>query len=297
MEISQEIIEKHGLSEEAVVAIQTIYKSEIGEILPRKELEYDLKYKEKYSTAANDNAENIIGGAGESLVNAFGLDIKRENGEKAKEFYLRINDSFKSKLDDLKNNGLGESSPEFLALQEKYDTELKKSAKVDELEGFKEKYDNLLIGNKKLTEDSAFNKSMPKFSKEINQFESEAKSKRVKEDILSKFNIENEDGVWVAVDKENPHKKKNLKTLIEDYDDIKSIVGERKQKGLGISGEGNVKLDGIPFEIQKGAPMTEVYKKINAHLEAKGLKPYQDEFSVQFSELSEKIKKELSTKK
>ncbi len=263
MELQKEFIEKHELNEETVEAINSFYKKQIEEIiLPEKELKYDTKYKAK----ANENAEAILGGAAKSLENKFGY--ARNEGEKITDYFSRVQDDFSKNLESLKDKSkIDVESKEYIDLKEKHEQNLIKLADFDTLKEKAEKYDVLLDQNDKLKNENAFTSVKPNFSSDANKYEVDAKWNGFKKEILENYNIENVDGEYKAIDKENRHKIKSLSDLVKENESLSSLTGERNQGGLGLQGKNKgVKKDGLPFTLPKNATKAQISASINAQL-------------------------------
>lgn len=262
MEITQEFTEKHGLSEDAVKEIGTLYSDSIAE----KELSIEKKYK----GVANANAEAILGGATNSIVQEFGLELKRNEGEKITDFLTRAKDSYSSNLNKLKEDASkGIDSKEYLDLKSKYDESLIKLSDFDSITEKAGKYDNVYSENLQLKTDNAFNSIKPNFSTNANKYEVDAVWGAFKKETINKYDIENVDGVYKAIDKENHHKIKNLSDLAKEHDAFSTLTGERNQGGLGLENRKtseDVRKDGLPFSIPKNATKEQISEAINSYL-------------------------------
>lgn len=269
MKLSKEFIEQHGLSEEAVMGIGEAFTKNLGEILPAKELEYETKYKGQ----ANANAEAILDGATKNLSTEFGVS-ERNQGERYAEYLGRVRSEFTESMSKIKNDAtIGLESKEYKDLLAANDENLKKLVNFDELTEKASKYDGLVVEIKQRDVNSAFESVKPKFPDSVNEYEAKAKWSSFKEGVLGSYDIVQEDGKFVAVDKENRHKKTSINDLLGENTGINDLLKSEKAnngRGFGV-GKGSVTIEGVPFSIPKDATSSEKSTALNQHLESKGL--------------------------
>lgn len=297
-ELSEENVKELGLNEEQVGKLKTIGSETVANI--QKSLD------EKYKHEANTHAEGILSGAAKLVEEKTG--IKRNQGEKIGNYLERTGTSFfedkQKEIDSLKSDyekkieGVKDGSK----LKDELETYQKRLAELEPLAGFKEKYDEVNTKYSSLKIETAFSKALPKIPETINQFEKKARLDEVRNEILSKFEIEfNEKNEPVAVDKENKFSQKPLSELLLSNESIKAMVessddGGGNPKGFGGKPKGeNLKIDGVPFEVTKEMTSNERSKAIKEYLEKKGVHHLSSNYSKQFMDLNAKILKGLQS--
>lgn len=290
MEFTPEFIEQHKLSEEQVKGITPF----IQEQFATKQKEWDGK--------ANQNAEGIIDGAIKSIQKQFGLELEREQGEKAADYLTRFSSqvvgSKKAELDKLKADyeekikgvkGQETLAKEYESMKAEKEEILKKYADYDELKekakGFEEA--NQTLSTLKL--EVAFNGIKPNFPETVNPYEAKAKWDEFKADVLSKYTIELVDGVPMAVDKENHYKTAKLSDLLSKAEDIQGLLAGRQQQGTGAKPADLQKIQGVPFDVPKGATAKERSELIAKHLATQGIEKASPKYAEEFAKLNTAI--------
>ena len=293
MDLSQEFIEANGLTEDQVGAINSHLSQEI---VPNIKKEYD--------GLANKNAEGILDGASKAFTEKFGIDLQREKGEKYAEFIGRATEAalekeknalvekekeYNTKIKDFKG---GEAYKEQIqALEAKNDSLLKQVADLEPLKGIDEKYAEATSRLTSMQKEIAYSGVKPVFPESVNKYEADAKWNQFKSGVEEKYNIEIKDGKAIAIDKGNVHKVVPLQDLLDKDENIAGLLKGREQKGLNGKPAATVAVDGLPFELPKGATSEEITKIVREHV----LKKFDGNhvapgFSKEFSELYAKAK-------
>lgn len=291
MDFTQEFIDTNSLTTEQVAALTPYVADHI------------ITLKGTWDKKANENAENILGGAVSHFQKETGSEVKREQGEKYGDYIKRatmshfnaqqtVVDNLKAdyelKLKEFKGGDALKS--ELDEIKGKYDEAQQKLANYDDLEERAGKYDEASQTLSNLKLQLAFGNIKPNFPDTVNQYEASAKWDAFKNEVLEKYNIEMDGSNPVAVDKENKHKIKKLEDLLKDSEDIQSLLKGVNQKGTGAEhGKDLIKYDTIPFEIPKEADNKAISKAIKDYLISKNVSPASQEYSKQFSELNKKI--------
>ena len=283
MELDQQIIEQTGLTEDQVKAVTGYYSEQI----PNLKKEWDGK--------ANENAERIVEGAISSTIKEFGLEIKRGEGEKNKDFLARVNktviekekesvNSLKSeyeiKLKEFKGGDALKS--ELDDVKKRLDQAQQKSAQFDEWSenDYKGKFEET---TNKLTEMSkrvSFAKVKPKFPDTVNPYELNAKWKEFETEIDTKYilSLDSNDEP-ICIDRENSHSKKKLADLVKENETVQSLMHEYQPNGLGAK---VIKIEGLPFSVKEGENVTTA---IDTYLTSKGLRTTSQEYGIEYQKL------------
>ncbi len=291
MELTQEFIEKNGLSEEQVTAVTGYVQTEI---VPNIKKEYDGK--------ANENAENILTGAAKRAKELFKVDLDREQGEKWADYLDRISqNTLSSKNAELEQKekeiqqklanfkGGDEYKAQLEKLNKEKDDLLKQVAELEPLKGIDEKYrqaSETLTGLKK---EVAYNSVKPNFPNTVNPYEADAKWNEWKKGVEQKYTIELVDGVPMAIDKENHHKVVKLSDLISADNNINELLKGRQQNGTGANPADLQEVEGVPFKVPKNATSEERSTLIREYLEKQGIKKIDPTYASKFAELNLKI--------
>lgn len=296
MELTQEFIQEHNLSEEQVGAI-TNYVTK--DYLPTIKKDWDDK--------ANRNAEGILAGASKYAQSKFGVALEREQGEKYADYLQRIADasleSQKTSLqqkeielqDKLKNfKGSEELKQQLLEEKTKNDALLKQVAELEPLKGFDKKYEEAQSQLTSFQTEVSFSNVKPAFPQTVNKFEAEARWNEFKSNTLSKYNVQMVDGIPTAIDKENNYKTIKLSELLESDENIKNLLQGRQQRGTGSSSASTLQVEGIPFDIPEGASRSELSKLVSKHLEKKLGSTVHRDYPTQFRELYAKVVKAVA---
>lgn len=264
--------------------------------------DYIANVKNDFSKTANQNAEGILNGA--ALKVAEITKVQRNQGEKIADYILRANNEFNSsiksdyeskKLDyetKLKEfDGAKGQKEELEKAKSELDEAKKKLADFDLL---KEKADKFEETSQKLSQlklDIAFRDVMPNFPDTANKYEVEAKWGNFKKNILEKYTIELVDAEPIAIDKENEHKRLKLKELVEKDEELTKLAQGREQRGTGASTKDKEKIDGVPFDVPKGATTEERSKAIQEYLFTQGIDKTSSKYSTEFAKYNELILK------
>lgn len=295
MELSKEIIEAQGFTEDQVKAVTDFGANHVADI--------KLKYDEEYKATANTNAQKIILSAASGVEKASGFRA-RENGEHLEVYNQAAWDHFsKTAMDDLTKSksdydekiknfkGDDDIQKSLNETREKFDILQQREADFDELlnSGIKEKYETLLSDNKVTKDDTAFTSVLPTFPTEVNEYEKVGKWNEFKSNILKDYDIVKVDKYYFAVDKTNPHKQTKLSDLVATDSTIQDLLKGRQQEGLGLKPESLLKVEGVPFEVPKGADSKIRAKLIREHLAKENVAVTSNTYTKKFSELNKKL--------
>ncbi len=295
MELSKELIESQGFSEDQVKAINKFGGDHVADI--------KLGYDKEYLFTAKTNAQKIIGSAAAGVEKSTGYRA-REDGEHLEVYNQAAFDHYskttteslnKAKSDyeeKLKNfKGSEDVQTSLNELKAKYDALQAKEAAFDEVEasGVQEKYNTLLSENETTKIDSAFTGVLPTFPKEVNEYEKVGKWNEFKKSVLNDHDIVKVDKEYFAVDKTNRHKQTKLSELVANDSNIQALLEGRQQEGLGLKPENLSKIEGVPFEVPKGADSKVRGSLIRDYLTKEGIPVADKRYSVKFKELNDKM--------
>ena len=169
--LTQEIIEKAGLTEDQLATIKPIGESYIADL------------KKSWDGKANDNAEGILSGAAAKV--AENTNIHRNTGEKIADYIARAGNEFittslssakseyEQKLKDFDGNNA--TKAELDAAKIKLDDAQKRLAEVEPLLDKANKYDDLATKYDTMKIQNAFGSVKPSFSADANTYEVKAK--------------------------------------------------------------------------------------------------------------------------
>lgn len=288
--LTQEIIEKAGLTEEQLAAIKPVAENYIAE------------QKKAWDGKANENAEAILSGAVAKIYEK--TSIARQQGEKVADYITRVGElhlaskqqeveSLKADYETkLKNfNGDPATKQELQDAKAKLDAAQKRLAKIEPLAEKATKYDDLLKELSETKRQKAWSDVKPTFSKDANPYEVDAKWNKFQRDIESKYDLQIVDGNVIAIDKENQYKQVSLLELVQGNEELKALISGRQQQGSGAKPAKNGKaIEGLPFEATEDTPRSEIQKLIEIHLTTKeGLKITDMSYGDRFKELWSKI--------
>lgn len=292
MELSQEFIESNGLTNEQVTALSGYVENEY---IPSLKKEWDGK--------ANKNAEGILSGAAKYASEKMGVNLEREQGEKAGDFFNRLFDvgleNQKTELSNkqkeieekLKNfKGGEEYKSQLEQLKNEKDALLKQVAELEPLKGLDEKYDKATEQLSQFKINMALGSVKPNFPSDVNKYEVKAKWDEFTSNVLKNYTIEEVDGNWIAVDKENQYKQVSLSELVEQDTNITELLKGRQQGGLGAKPISTKKVDGIPFDIPNEADSVELSKLVREHLVKELGSAMHKDYASKFQEMLTKIK-------
>jgi len=293
IEFSEDFVSEHGLSEDQVKAISGHLEKEI---IPTA--------KQSWAKETNGALEAMLDSASKYAIEKTGVDVKREHGEKWGDFLNRLSDkSFESQKsalekksteleEKLKNfKGGDELKTQLEQEQEKNNELLKQVAELDKLKGLDKKYEEATGQLSSLKREVAYNSVKPNFPDTVNQYEADAKWNAFKSGIEEKYNIEIVDNKPIAIDKENEHRRFDLKELVEGDETLKKLSEGRQQKGTGSDPAEQLEVDGVPFKVKKGATSEELSNQVNEYLVKKLGSSTHDDYAPQFAEIYGKVKK------
>jgi len=296
MELSEEFIQSSGLNEDQVNAIKEFGSNQIAEL--------KKTYDETYSKTANENAEKILSGAAAKVFES--TKIERQQGEKIADYYERAwkesNQTRLSEIDKLKEEydskvknfkGSEDISKSLSVLQQKYDELQAKEAEFDKImsSGIVDQHEELKTKYYGMKQEVAFNSVRPSFPDTVNKFELKAKWDSFKKGIMDEYDIEMVDGEALAISKENKHKQSKLSDLVAKDSEIQGLLEGRKQSGLNGQVKDLLKVEGIPFEVPKGANSVDRAKLIREQLSKEKIAPTDPLYPVKFKEYNEKLLK------
>jgi len=284
--LTQEIIEKAGLTEDQLATIKPVADSYIADL------------KKSWDGKANENAEGILAGAANKVAET--TKISRNTGEKIADYIARAGSEYvnttlssakaeyEQKLKDFDGNNA--TKAELDAAKAKLDEAQKRLAEVEPLVEKASKYDELATKYDTMKIQTAFSTVKPTFSSEANTFEVKARWQEFVDSIQAKYNVELVDGEAMCVDKENQYSTFKLADLVAAEESLKPLITGRQQQGSGAKAAKSTKIDGVPFEINKEATNPEKYAAIADYLVTKeGLNKISKEYSERFKELKSKI--------
>lgn len=295
MELTKELIEAQGLSEDQAKAISTFNNEQLANAIADTKKEYDGK--------ANEQAEGILTGAAKRITEL--TNVERTQGEKIADFVDRAWSEFstegKTSLEQAKSEyeeklknfkGDPEVSKELLSLKDKLDTLQKKEADYDALlgSGVQDKYTELQGKYGTMQKEIAFSNVKPNFSQDANEYEVAAKWDDFKRGVLENYNIVLVEGEAIAVDKENEHKTIKLKDLVEKNEVLTELAKGRQQQGIPAQQTDLKDVDGVPFKIPANADGVELTKAVQDYLLTQKVDKLSPDYSKKFSELYNKAK-------
>lgn len=301
MEFSKEFIEQHGLNENQVNAIS-------GHV----EKEYLPNLKKEWDGKANADAEGILDGAVRYAQEKTGVELEREKGEKAGDYFKRLTDTYTSSQlslkekeledrkkeieDKLKNfKGSDELKGQLETLKAENDKHLKALAELEPLKGLDEKYRQATDELTDLQKRVAYNGVKPNFPEEVNKYEAKAKWDEFVKATEEKNTIEiDKDNEAWAVDKENHHKRVKLSELVGQDENIKTLLQGRQQGGTGAKPANLKEVEGVPFKVPENATSSEKTKLVKDHLIKVGVEVSSDEYTKKFTELYAKVSQKKS---
>jgi hypothetical protein len=293
MELGKEFIEANGLNEDQVKAI-TDYTNDLT-----------ANIKNEYSSLANKNTDGILSGVAKSM----GFEVEREEGEKWNDYITRIStqkfsdkeaelNTLKTSLEEKIANTKGNEvlSKEYEDLKQKFDNAQKTLA---EYEPFVEKgrgYDDVFGELEQMKRENAFSTIHVSIPDSLSENEKELfsyKYKEWKKEVLSKYEIKNVDGDYIAVDKENQYKTTDLKKLFTENESIQGLLKGRQQEGSNTKSKTLLEIKDLPFKLPKDANKEDLRKAARAHLMGEGLSVTSPQYPKKFQEIFNKGKEAL----
>ena len=268
MEFTKEQIVEIGLSEEQVPKVTELVNNN------------ESTLKKEWDTKATIDAENILHGATQSIVELTG--IQHEKGQKVKDYLQTASENFlkgqKADLDrkiieldgKIKAGGGDETlKTELQETKDKLDLLQQKEAKFKDWEenDYKGKYEEATKTLSDYKVNQAFLEVKPKFPDTVNEYESKGRWNEFKSNVLEKYNIEkNDNDEFVAVDKENKYTIIKLKDLVTQNKEISELAKGRQFTGLGADVKKEIELEGVPFKVKEDATPQERQKAIEDYL-------------------------------
>lgn len=290
--LTDEITKELNLTPEQVAGIKTPYES------------YIATEKAKWDTKANTDAEGILTGAAAKIEET--TSIKRNQGEKLADYYVRAGSEFlstqKTEVETLKAdyalklkefNGGDATKAELQKAKDELDQALVKLADYDSLKEKADKYDPLETDYKTLKDKVFFQNEKPTFPETVNKYEAEAKWNEFVKNINDKYEKSfDENGVSILTSKENKHIVKKLSELIQSDENIKGLLEGRKQEGTGGK-SGHKSVGDLGVELPEKPTTEDISKAINEKLDKDGIPKMSKERPKKFMELQTKILEEL----
>jgi hypothetical protein len=271
--------------------------------LTPKMADYVSEQKKQWDGKANTDAEAILSGAAAYLQEKTGVKEDRQQGEKFGDYFSRISDkaieSKKSEVDRLKADyetklkdfkGDEATKAELDDAKKKLDDAQKLLANYDELKTKAEKYDTASGELSEYKKKVAYSSVKPSFSKDANEYEVKAKWKAFQDATELKYTIEQEGDEYIAIDKENQHKKVKLSDLVAASEDLKALMGEKKVPGLGSKGA-KLTVEGMNVEMtdEVKKDSTARTKAVREQLAKEGITLTSPTYAKRFAELNKKI--------
>lgn len=286
--ITEEIQKTLGLTPEQIEGIKPLYNDHLA------------NQKKDWDGKANENAEKIIEGAAKSIMDATG--VVREQGEKVADYLKRAGGlhistlksevevakaEYDKKIADFKGDSA--TKEELQKAKDELDKAKQQLAQFDSYKEKAEKYEPLENEYKTMKLQIAFQSVKPTFPDTVNQYEAKAKWDDFVKEVQEKWTIELVDGEAVCKDKENNYKVSKLKDLVQANEAITALLAGRKQDGMNSKEKELQKIEGVPFEVPKGADTQERTKAIREYLLKQGIVLTSPDYAKQFAELNKKI--------
>lgn len=290
MELSKEFIEEQKLSDEQVTAITDFGKNHIADL--------QKEWDGKASKNADEILDNVFSGAGQK----FGIDLKRDKGEKFNAFAQRFSDAFmekkngeveklkadyEQKLKEFKGGDALKS--ELDQAKQALDEAKQKLADYDELKEKAAKADEYGEQLSGLKLEVAFNGVKPSFPDTVNSYEAKAKWEEFKKSVLKDNKIELVDGEPLAVNRENEYKQVKLADLVAKDETLQELLKGREQQGTGGKPTDLEAIEGVPFKVPKDADGRTRSKLIKEHLAGEGIGVTDPRYSKKFEDIQKKI--------
>lgn len=271
--------------------------------LTPKMTDYVSEQKKQWDGKANTDAEAILSGAASYLQEKTGVKEDRLQGEKFGDYVARISEKAvegkKSEVDRLKSDydqklkdfkGDEATKAELDDAKQKLDDAQKLLANYDELKTKAEKYDTTSGELSEYKKKVAYGSVKPVFNKDANQYEINAKWKAFQTTTESKYDIELVDDEYIAIDKENQHKRVKLSELVAKDEDLKSLITGRVVPGTGAKGA-KLTVEGFDADITEDIKKdsAERTKIIKEQLAKEGITVTSKEYPKKFAEYNKKI--------
>ena len=291
--ITEEVQKSLNLTPEQIEGIKPLYNDHVAKI------------KNDFEGTANKNAENIIEGAITSTQKKYGVELPRTEGEKNADYLARLNEkvdeSQQSNITKLENelkqkvkdfDGGNATKEELKKAQEALDKALEKYADYDDLKALADKYTPLETEYKNLKDKVFFQNEKPTFPDTVNPYEAEAKWNKFVNSFNEKWEKSfDESGKSIAIAKDNPHLKKELKELISSDEDLKTLLTGRQQAGTG--GKTGHKVGDLDISLPENPTSEDKSKAINEHLDKLGFPKMSKERTKKFTEVLKQVDEAL----
>lgn len=295
-ELPKETVEQLGLNEEQVTAI-TSHVSQ--NYVPELRGAIDNEYKEKGNKYANGIFDSVRG----NFSKLTGVEINE--GEKIVDYFSRAGQTYfenktneladlKTKYEETVKNGKGSEvlQGKITELETSLDTYKQKEAEYDAIieGGWKEKYESEVTKRKQTTLDNAFISVKPKFPQSVDEFRAKHFYDEFRKEVESKYEIVKVEDEYVAIDKENEHKRFKLNDLVAKDENLSKLAQGRQQEGLGSTSGSDKTIQGLDFELKENATSGEISAAITKHLKSKGVDNASDDWAKQFKEQYTKVR-------
>lgn len=277
-----------GLNEDQLKALEPILNDKVANL------------KKGFSGEANKNAEAIISGAAEAALKKFGLDIKRNDGEKNADFLQRVNEAvfenerqsvstlkaeYEKKLKEF--DGGDATKKELEDAKAKLDEAKRQLA---EMEGYKEKaekFDPLASEYETLRQSVAYQSVKPSFPDTVNPYEAKAKWEQFVKQTNEKYSVVLVEGEAIAIDKDNEHRRVKLEELLKQDKDVTELLQGRQQRGTGA--KPTKSFEGLPFELPENPTSEDISRVINEYLAKNNVPKTSPQFGSKFKEMHDKV--------
>lgn len=288
--ITAEVKTSLGLTDEQIKGLTPVYQEHFA----TKQKEWDTK--------ANENAEGILDGAISKIVET--TKVPRNQGEKVADYIERAGNThlvnlktdlenakleYDKKLKDFKGDDA--TKAELDAAKAELDKAKQTLANFDEIKAKADKYEPLETEYKNMKLQIAFQSVKPNFPETVNPYEAKAKWEEFINGVQGKYTIELVEGEAICKDKENEYKTIKLSELVSKDEELSKLAQGRAQGGTGGKQVEKVKVEGVPFEIAKGATSEERSKAIQGHLLKEGIAKTSPEYAKKFKEIHDLILK------
>ena len=154
-------------------------------------------------------------------------------------------------------------------------------------------YDALLIKNNADSKALAYGSVKPTFHKDIDARIVNFEWNKFVGEVEAKYNLQEINGEWVGVEKDNKHAQKSLADLIKGNEDLTKLIDGRKQEGPNATQAETSVVDGVPFGVPKDVSNKDLTALVHAQLAKEGLEKLghtANEYSKRFTELFAKAR-------
>lgn len=288
--LTQEVVTELGLTEAQVASIN------------EKGSNYVADLQKGWDNKANENAEGILNGAITKIVET--TKVQRNQGEKVADYIERASSThlstlktdletakadYAQKLKDFKGDDATKAELEIA--KNELDKAKQTLANFDDIKAKADRLEPLETEYKNMKLQIAFQSVKPNFPETVNSYEAKAKWEEFISGVQNKYTIELVDGVAICKDKENEYKTVKLNELVEKDEELTKLTQGRVQQGTGARQIDKVKIDGVPFDVPKGASSEERSKSIQEHLLKEGIAKTSPEYAKKFKEFNDLILK------